>query len=150
MVMRRSSGTLLVLLAIVGVLSVLRVVGGGSAPRPAFFSDGLTLAEAETQARASGRTVLVLATADWCGPCQSLKRGALSDARVAGWVGAHAAPVYLDLTAPGPDEREAAQRLAIGPIPTIVLIRDGREVARHVGAVSADRLLGWLQQAGGG
>ncbi|MFG0284080.1 MAG: thioredoxin family protein [Phycisphaerales bacterium JB039] len=135
--------------ALIALLVLVRSWGGGAAPRPARFEAGLTLASAESVAAERGGVVMVVATADWCGPCQSLKRGALADEGVAGWVRQHAAPVYLDLTAPGPEERAAAGRLGIGPIPAVILLRDGQEIARTVGATPPQRLLRWLEAAAG-
>jgi thiol:disulfide interchange protein len=134
---------------LLGLLVLVRSWIGAAAPRPAMFDAGLSLAGAEAIAAQEGRVVMVVATADWCGPCQSLKRGALSDAGVATWVREHAAPVYLDLTAPGPDERAAAGRLGIGPIPAVVLLRDGQEIGRRVGATSPQQLRRWLEDAAG-
>jgi thioredoxin 2 len=40
-----------------------------------------------------------------------------------------------------------AERLGVRGIPTLVLLRDGREVARQVGAVPPAALLRWVEEA---
>src|SRR5690606_15095484 len=115
-------GFLLLVVVILALLPLIR--GGGVAPTPGMFDAGLSLAEAEALAAEDGRVTLVFATADWCGPCQSLKRGALVDGEVEWWARANAAPTLLDLTAPGPEAKAAAQRLGVGPIPAVILLRD--------------------------
>lgn len=144
---RRSFGSILFLLLIVAILALLPLIrgGGGVAPMPPMFDEGLSLAEAEARAAAEGRLTLVYATADWCGPCQRFKRGALVDPEVEAWVAAHTVPTVLDLTSPHGEAAEHAQRLGIGPIPAIILLREGEEVARRQGAAPAGLLLRWLE-----
>lgn len=114
------------------------------APVPAVFEAGeRSLQAALERAEAEDRVVFAVATADWCGPCQSYKKGALTDPRVAQWVGANAVPLYLDIDA-SPEDAEA---LAISGIPASFIIRDGRVVARQGGLMSADELVGWLESA---
>jgi thiol-disulfide isomerase/thioredoxin len=135
------------LLAIAVAIGVLawRNGAGGVAPTPEVFDRAVTLDAALERAEESGKPVLALATADWCGPCQRLKRGALADERVAGVIAERTEPVYVDLTdMDDPVAADAARRLGIGPIPTLVLIEDGAEIARLEGAVGEPGLLDWL------
>lgn len=144
---RRSLGSVLFLLLIVAILAVLPLIrgGGGVAPTPGMFDEGLSLAEAEARAAEEGRLTLVFATADWCGPCQRFKRGALVDPEVEAWVRARAVPTLLDLTSPRGEAGHQAQRLGVGPIPAVILLRDGEEVARRQGATPAGNFLRWLE-----
>jgi thioredoxin 2 len=43
-------------------------------------------------------------------------------------------------------EPTLAARFGIRSIPTLIVFRDGREVARHSGAMDANSLLRWIRQ----
>jgi len=43
-------------------------------------------------------------------------------------------------------EPDLAARYRIQAIPTMVLMRGGREIARHSGVMSVGKLRGWLEQ----
>ena len=147
---RDKFGTVIFLLVVVAILGVLRLRLGGVAPTPEAFVDKVSLDEALARSEQTGKPVLVMATADWCGPCQSLKRGALSDPEVSAWIGEHAIAVYADFTDGTTEEAQRAGRLlGIEAYPTLVLLRDGEVVGRRVGVLPADELLGWLRSVGG-
>ncbi len=126
-------GVVVILILAAAMLSV-RTGGGG---HPAIFEEGLSLEAAEQRAAASGRLVMVYATADWCGPCRGFKRTTLSNRRVEAWVREHAEPVYLDVDR----QTQAAERFRITGIPAVIFLRGGREVARTVGAIDAEEFL---------
>lgn len=92
---------------------------GRTAPTPDLFEPGLTLQAAFERSRATGKPVLALVTADWCAPCQALKRGALSDPEVAAYLGERTVPVYLEESA-NPD---AVRALAPRSYPTTFVLR---------------------------
>ncbi len=129
---------------LLGLFVALRLSGcGGVAPTPELFSDGQTLDGAMEQSAApGGKPVLAVATADWCPPCQSYKRGALADARVAEAVRARTIPVYVDVDA----DPDAAAALGVSSIPATYLIVDGAVAASFTGAKGADELLRWIDE----
>jgi len=143
-------GTVGFLLVVLLLLGVIRWRFGGVAPTPEAFAAHTSLDEALAQGEQTGKPVLVMATADWCMPCQTLKRGALSDPRVTAWIADHAIAAYADFTDAETPEAQRAQRLlAVDGYPTLLILRDGEVVSRRVGAVSAASLLEWFEEVGG-
>ncbi len=125
-----------ILVALVVLINAL--ASGRTAPVPSAFAAGASLDEAVVRAREEGRVVFAVATADWCGPCQSYKRGALANERVASWLEANGAPVVIDVTS-GPTP--VSDRLAVTQIPASFVINGaGEVVARWTGELSASEL----------
>lgn len=114
---------------------------------PAAFADGITFEQAVERSNETGKPILVLATADWCRPCQHLKRTTLSDERVEAAIRDRTIPVYLDLTEQSAASAEAqvARQMNISSLPTMVLWRSEGEVARRVGVMPAVEMLAWLE-----
>lgn len=82
--------------------------------------------------------VLVDLWAPWCGPCRA----------VAPAVEAAAAEFAGDLKVVKVNVDEApavAARFRVQGIPALLLLRDGKVVARQVGAIPVNRLLDWVQ-----
>jgi len=117
------------------------------AGKPAAFADGTTFEQAVAQSNETGKPVFVLATADWCRPCQHLKSTALRDERVEAAIRERTIPVYLDLTEQQSRtaESQVAREMMISSIPTMVLWRPDGELGRKVGTVPAVELLSWLE-----
>ncbi|HLO40847.1 MAG TPA: thioredoxin family protein [Phycisphaerales bacterium] len=139
--MRRNLPFLIILLAFAGFL-YFRGSAGGVAPRPPMFAGEMTVAEARTQVEGDSKVVLVLATADWCGPCQAFKRGALVDPKVESWVKDNALAVYVDT-----DKSKEAGSLGVTGIPALIMYRGDKELGRVSGVIGADDLLAWLKMA---
>jgi thiol:disulfide interchange protein len=143
--MRGIGGLVIVVVLGIAALAILGRSGGAKAPTPDAFLNATTLDAALQRSPEENRPVLVFATADWCGPCQSFKRGALADATVEQLIRGGTIPVYADVTGPDRVSMDAAQRLRIGPIPALVLVWNGQEIARHEGNTTATALRQWLE-----
>ncbi len=76
--------------------------------------------------------------APWCGPCRTVSP--ILEQLATELAGrCKLVKVNVD-TAP-----QLSNRFAVQGIPTLVLLRDGREVARQVGAAPAGRLRDWIE-----
>lgn len=87
----------------------------------------------------SGIPVLIDAWAPWCGPCRMMAPAFAEAARLL-------EPQVRLLKLNTEDEPEIAARLAIRSIPTLILVRDGREVDRISGALQARQIVDWTRQ----
>ncbi len=130
-------------LLVVAAVSVIMVLLPRTAPMPEAFAEGVSLTQAIERAREERRVVVAVATADWCGPCQAFKRGALAEGAVREWLEANSVAVMVDVTSEAPADAEFLQ---IGPIPTTYVISgDGGVVGRTVGNMGSDELMVFLR-----
>jgi thioredoxin 2 len=83
--------------------------------------------------------VLVDLWAPWCGPCRIVEPGV---ERAAGSLAGRLKVVKVNVD----QAPRTAERLGVQGIPTLLLLRDGREVARQVGAVPPPTLLRWAEE----
>jgi len=76
--------------------------------------------------------------APWCGPCKMM---APALERAASELSPHVRLAKLNTE----DEQAIGARLNIRSIPTLVLFKNGREVARQAGAMQAEDIKRWVQ-----
>ena len=110
--------------------------------KPILIDRPLAIAEDDIDriVRESEVPVIIDFHADWCGPCKAM--APMFDELARDRRG-HALILKLD-TDRNPN---ATRRFGVRGIPTMILFRDGKEVAREVGAVPRDRLRALLDRA---
>lgn len=87
-----------------------------------------------------GVAILLDVWAPWCGPCRTMAPQFASAA-------ARLEPDVRLLKLNSEAHPEEAAALHVSGIPTLILFRDGRPIARQSGAMSAQQIVAWAQQA---
>lgn len=101
----------------------------------------LTGAAFEKHVQRSDLPLVVDVWAPWCGPCRAMAPQFEAVAR-------RMEPRVRFAKLNSDDEPQLATQLNIRSIPTLIVFREGREVARQSGAMDATRLIAWLQSVG--
>lgn len=87
---------------------------------------------------AENKLVLVDFFATWCGPCRM--QGPILE-RVKNQLGDEVEIYKLDV-----DEAEkTAKEYGVMSIPTLILFKDGKQVAKNVGLMSQEALVDWIE-----
>lgn len=95
------------------------------------------------QAAEQKRLVLIKATADWCPPCKEMDKTTWRDEALVKWIGEKAIAVYLDVD----KQPKIAEELKVEAMPTMIILKDGKEFDRVVGYQSAKDMMSWLAAA---
>lgn len=127
-------------IALLGGLVAVQMLNNRAAPTPTMFEQGVSIQE--VAARTDART-LVVVSADWCGPCQQYKRGALADERVAALL----ASQDIDAVIIDHDKQpESVQALGVRAVPFTALMVNGEIVGSFEGRPTTDELLVWVKR----
>jgi thioredoxin 2 len=92
------------------------------------------------RASTKGAAILVDIWAPWCGPCRAMAPNFASAAR-------SLEPDVRLLKLDSEAQPQAAAQLRISGIPALLLFKDGREIARCAGLMSAQQIVAWTRQA---
>jgi thiol-disulfide isomerase/thioredoxin len=109
--------------------------------KPRIFAH-LALDAALARAKEEGKFLLVDATASWCRPCQVMERTTWMDPRVEIALAKLALVIQLDVE----NEGEAAKRLRVKSMPTVIVFKDDEEIDRVTGLRKTDELLSWFDR----
>ena len=133
----------IIFLAFVAFIIAPKVMNiiSGPADTPSIFSANLSIEQATLKSETTGKPMLVLVTADWCPPCQALKKGALADTKVTQWVKDNMIPVYLEDGA----NQDQIRMLPVNSYPTTLIINDGQILGQFTGNQSASKFLNRIQ-----
>jgi len=112
----------------------------GKCHQPLFPGHPVELGEAhfDTYLTKNDLPVLVDFWAPWCGPCRMM-------APAFAHAASQLAPKVLLAKLNTDEAQETAARYGIRSIPTMILFQQGREVARHSGAVGTAEIVRWVQ-----
>jgi thioredoxin 1 len=104
------------------------------------MSSGTTEAEFVTQVLQAAGPVLVRFEAEWSASCRQLFP-------VVGQLASEFADRLPVVTVDVDEQPEIAEAYAIPGVPTLVLFRNGRQVAEKYGSLPKEKLSRWLEQA---
>jgi len=94
------------------------------------------------------KPVFVMVTADWCGPCQYMKKEILSDPQVDQLLREKYSLLVLDASGPDSPGTSMAMSLGTEAFPTFYVTRPGSMTVDRelVGGLSKDEFISWIRQ----
>lgn len=98
----------------------------------------LTAEEFDLHAAKAGIPLVVDFWASWCGPCRMMAPAFEQAAKAL-------EPLVRFAKVNTEEQRELATRFRIVSIPTMILFRGGREVARQAGAMGSQDIVHWVR-----
>ena len=114
----------------------------GRCKQPVLLSTPFDLTQNDYASQIKGDLpLLVDVWAEWCGPCKSF---APIFEQAAAQLAGRCRLAKLDSEA----NQQLSGQLGIRSIPSLILFRDGKEVARQSGAFPLQQLLAWLKSHG--
>ncbi len=126
---------------------------GGAQAEAANAVNWVPIAAAEAQAKETGKPVMYDFSAEWCAPCNMLKREVFENPALANELNGTVVPVKVIDRAQEegrnpPEIAELQQRYAIDGFPTLVVVdpASGRKV-QAVGFMGANETVAWAKQA---
>jgi thiol:disulfide interchange protein len=126
------------------VVAILLLAGAVWGARQYFNSAAAVLAD---DRKAGVKPVLMMFTADWCGPCQAFKAGVLADDRVVFRVVKAYKFEKVDLTKWEGKNGATASKYGVNAIPTLMVVNSrGQEVARYRGPFDPGQFAEWLDK----
>ena len=124
-----------VVLLLVGVAGVWAARQFAYQPDPAYAGEP------------GGRPMMLMFTADWCGPCQAFKAHVLSNPPVLDRLGRSCGFRTVDLTNWNGEPARKAKRYGVDSIPTLILVDSrGREISRYKGPRDPQSFGRWIDQ----
>ena len=98
-------------------------------------------------AEPDGKPVMLMFTADWCGPCQAFKANVLSNPAVLNRLGRSCGFRTVDLTNWTGATAARAKRYGVDGVPTLILCDSrGREISRYAGPHDPQSFGRWIDQ----